>query len=92
MRGWLALLVALLALASLLAFGPVDLWALWQRDPALARTLFMELRLPRTGLALVIGAGLAGSGAALQGLLRNPLASPDVLGPSTGAALGAVLV
>jgi iron complex transport system permease protein len=87
----LALAVALLALASL-ALGPVDLFALNQRDPALAHTLFLQLRLPRTGLALLVGAGLAGSGAALQGLLRNPLASPDVLGPSTGAALGAVLV
>jgi iron complex transport system permease protein len=91
MMRWLCLMVAVLALASL-ALGPVDLFALWQRDPALARTLFVELRLPRTGLAVLVGAGLAGSGAALQGLLRNPLASPDVLGPSTGAALGAVLV
>ena len=86
----LALLCAALVLASL-AIGPVDLPAIWARDPDLARTLFLELRLPRTGLALVIGAGLGGAGAATQALLRNPLASPDVLGPSTGAALGAVL-
>ena len=86
----LALLCAVLALASL-ALGPVDLAALWERDPDLARTLFVELRLPRTGLALAIGAGLAASGAAAQALFRNPLASPDVLGPSSGAALGAVL-
>lgn len=86
----LALLCAALALASL-ALGPVDLAALWARDPQLARTLFIELRLPRTGLALLIGAGLGASGAAAQALFRNPLASPDVLGPSLGAALGAVL-
>jgi iron complex transport system permease protein len=79
-----------LALASL-AIGPVDLAAIWARDPDLARTLLVELRLPRTGLALAIGAGLGGAGAATQALLRNPLASPDVLGPSSGAALGAVL-
>ncbi len=86
----LALLCAMLALASL-ALGPVDLAALWERDPDLAHTLFLELRLPRTGLALAIGAGLGASGAAAQALFRNPLASPDVLGPSSGAALGAVL-
>jgi len=86
----LALLSAALALASL-AIGPVPLASLWARDPDLAQLLFLELRLPRTGLAFVIGAGLGGAGAAAQALLRNPLASPDVLGPSTGAALGAVL-
>jgi iron complex transport system permease protein len=86
----LALLCLALAAASL-AIGPVDLASVWARDPELARTLFVELRLPRTGLALAIGAGLGGAGAATQALLRNPLASPDVLGPSTGAALGAVL-
>ncbi|WP_243442633.1 iron ABC transporter permease [Sandarakinorhabdus sp. AAP62] len=79
-----------LALASLV-LGPVDLAALWARDPDLARSLFIELRLPRTGLALAIGAGLGASGAAAQAFFRNPLASPDVLGPSSGAALGAVL-
>ncbi|WP_164158404.1 iron chelate uptake ABC transporter family permease subunit, partial [Sandarakinorhabdus rubra] len=81
----LALLCLALALVSL-AIGPVDLAAVHARDPALAQTLFIELRLPRTGLALLIGAGLGGAGAATQALLRNPLASPDVLGPSTGAA------
>lgn len=90
MKAGLALLCLALALASL-ALGPVDLLALWRRDPALAQMLFVELRLPRAGLALAIGAGLGASGAAAQGLFRNPLASPDVLGPSSGAALGAVL-
>ena len=90
MNARLALLCAVLALASL-ALGPIDLAAVWARDPALARSLFVELRLPRTGLALIIGAGLGASGAAAQALFRNPLASPDVLGPSSGAALGAVL-
>ena len=45
----------------------------------------------RTLLLAMIGAGLGASGAAAQALFRNPLASPDVLGPSSGAALGAVL-
>lgn len=51
-----------------------------------------EIRLPRTILALAIGAILGLGGAALQGLTRNPLAEPGLLGASGGAALGAVLV
>ena len=49
-----------------------------------------ELRLPRALLATLIGAGLGLSGAVLQGLLRNPLADPGVLGVSSSAAMGAV--
>lgn len=77
-----------LFLASLL-LGPVNLLHL---PPALAQTILIELRLPRAALGLLIGAALGVSGAALQGLTRNPLASPDVLGASAGAALGAVAV
>lgn len=86
------LLAALLPLMALsLLWDPAMLLAVWQRDPALARTILIELRIPRTGLALLIGAALGLGGAAMQALLRNPLASPDVLGPSTGASLGAVI-
>lgn len=85
----LALLVALLALASLF-WDPAMLQAVAARDPALARTILIELRLPRTALAVLIGGSLGLGGAAMQGLLRNALASPDVLGPTTGASLGAV--
>ncbi|MGH7290876.1 MAG: iron chelate uptake ABC transporter family permease subunit, partial [Myxococcota bacterium] len=48
------------------------------------------LRLPRVGLAMLVGAGLGMSGAALQGTMRNPLAEPYLLGVSGGAAVGAV--
>jgi iron complex transport system permease protein len=51
----------------------------------------MELRLPRAVLALVLGAGLGGAGAAMQGYLRNPLADPGLFGIAPTAALGAVL-
>jgi iron complex transport system permease protein len=51
-----------------------------------------EIRLPRTLLALVVGAAMGMSGAALQGLLRNPLVDPSLVGASQGAALGAALV
>lgn len=86
--GSLALLTLVLFAASLL-LGPANLVRL---PPDLARTILVELRLPRAALGVLIGAALGVSGAALQGLTRNPLASPDVLGASAGAALGAVLV
>ncbi len=68
-------------LAALLGQGdPVDRIVLWQ------------IRLPRSLLALAVGAGLGASGAALQGLLRNPLADPAVVGVSSSASLMAALV
>ena len=57
----------------------------------LARLIVTDLRLPRSVLALLVGGALGLSGAVLQGLTRNPLAEPGLLGVSTGAALGAVL-
>jgi iron complex transport system permease protein len=58
---------------------------------AIARTIVIDLRLPRMALSLIVGAMLGLSGAALQGYLRNPLAEPGVLGASNAAALGAVV-
>lgn len=93
-----ALLIALfvLAAASLLA-GPVwlDIGAL-VTDPStdsarLARVILLELRLPRAILAIAVGGALGLSGAVLQGLTRNPLAEPGLLGVSSGASLGAVV-
>jgi iron complex transport system permease protein len=49
------------------------------------------VRLPRVAAAMLVGAALAAAGAAYQGLFRNPLVSPDILGVSAGAGLGAVL-
>jgi iron complex transport system permease protein len=54
-------------------------------------SIVRDLRLPRVLLAAIVGAGLAMSGGALQGTLRNPLAEPYLLGVSGGAAVGAVL-
>ena len=51
-----------------------------------------EIRLPRAILAVIVGGGLAASGAAYQGLFRNPLADPFVIGSAAGAAVGATLV
>jgi iron complex transport system permease protein len=59
--------------------------------PAAAETIVIDLRLPRVLSAMVVGAGLAVAGATYQGLLRNPLADPYVLGTASGAALGAAI-
>ncbi len=55
------------------------------------QTILFSLRLPRTALMAITGAALAGSGAAYQGLFRNPLADPYLIGVASGAGLGAVL-
>nr|WP_294167309.1 iron ABC transporter permease [uncultured Sphingomonas sp.] len=79
----------LAAAALLLPWAPLA--ALWQEDGGLAATVLTELRLPRVLLALLYGATLGVTGAALQALFANPLASPDITGGSSGAALGAVV-
>ncbi|MDR7419145.1 MAG: iron chelate uptake ABC transporter family permease subunit [Armatimonadota bacterium] len=57
-----------------------------------AAAIVLDLRLPRVLLAAVVGAGLAGAGTVFQGLLRNPLADPYLIGVSAGASLGATTV
>ncbi|WP_298192016.1 iron ABC transporter permease [Novosphingobium sp.] len=87
-----AFLLAALALAiplSLLA-GQVWLNPFAPSGPN-AAIILAELRAPRAALALVIGAGLGGAGAAMQGYLRNPLADPGLFGVAPTAAFGAVL-
>src|ERR1044072_3154180 len=59
--------------------------------PPNVETVVMQVRGPRVLAALVVGAALPAPGTAYQGMFRNPLVSPDILGVSTGAALGAVL-
>ncbi|MDZ7754613.1 MAG: iron ABC transporter permease [Gammaproteobacteria bacterium] len=93
----LVAVVVILALASLGAGRAPIPWldiapALWSREDSLAALIVQELRLPRTLLAVLVGATLGLAGAALQGLLRNPLAEPGVIGISSCAALGAVAV
>jgi iron complex transport system permease protein len=93
----LAVLAALLAVGSL-GTGPVKLSpltvidALFGGGSDVQQTIVREIRLPRTVLGLAIGAILGLSGAALQGLLRNPLASPSLFGAPQSAAFGAVLM
>ena len=67
------------------------LGTLLHQDRALGLAVLSELRLPRALLALTYGAMLGASGAGIQGLFANPLASPDLTGTTSGAALGAVV-
>jgi len=55
------------------------------------RTIVLQIRLPRIILAIVVGAGLASAGTVFQGLFRNPMADPYIIGVSAGAALGATV-
>ena len=94
--GGLLLLLAVMLATSLLAgrvwLPPREVWSgLWAPKGDLAAAIVTQLRLPRAMLALEVGAALGLSGAVLQGVTRNPLAEPGLLGVSSGAALGAVL-
>jgi iron complex transport system permease protein len=91
---------ALLALALLLSIAigsvfisPADVWRvlIGQATNETFKTILWNIRLPRTALIALVGAALAGSGAAYQGLFRNPLADPYLIGVASGAGLGAVL-
>lgn len=101
-----AIALTLLAVSILLAFG-LGRFPVWPGDlarlllaglsgqpsglPAQLETVIWNIRGPRIVAAVLCGAALAVAGAAFQGLFRNPLVSPDILGASSGAALGAVI-
>jgi iron complex transport system permease protein len=104
--GLVGLIVLVVAVVAGIALGtvsvsPADTVAILARDllgwpvaetwPKSTETIVMELRLPRVLTALVVGLGLAVAGVTFQGLLRNPLADPYVLGTASGAALGAAI-
>ena len=94
----LAILLPVAALVSL-TVGTVDI-ALSDALSALAgnadslqtQTILFEIRLPRILLAIAVGAVLASTGAVMQGLFRNPLADPSLIGVSSGASVGASLM
>lgn len=93
-----SLLLLTLALMLSLAIGSVFIppKELWDAIAGIGKdqtfhTILWEIRLPRTILITLVGAALGGSGAAYQGLFRNPLADPYLIGVASGAGLGAVL-
>jgi len=83
------------ALSTAIGYAPLDLGAAvsdWLAGrPSLPALVLAELRLPRAILGALVGFSLGLSGAAMQGLLRNPLAEPGIVGISSAAAFGAVL-
>jgi iron complex transport system permease protein len=97
---WLAVLAAALVVATIcsLMIGRyhISLPALWQvvtapRSGGVASIVLLEVRLPRILAGILLGAGLSASGAAYQGLFKNPMVSPDILGASAGAGFGAAV-
>ena len=93
-----SLLLLLIALILSLVIGsvfipPAELWRVitGASSSEIFRTILFDIRLPRTILIAMVGAALAGSGAAYQGLFRNPLADPYLIGVAAGAGLGAIM-
>jgi len=95
LAGFGALALAACVLAPLVGSTSINLWRVFDRSIPFADNtdaqVFFVARLPRVVAAAIVGAGLALSGVVFQALLRNPLASPDTLGVSAGASLGAML-
>jgi iron complex transport system permease protein len=94
----LTLIALFIMLILSMAIGSVfiPLTDLWQILTGTAenetfRTILVDIRLPRTVLIALVGAALAGSGATYQGLFRNPLADPYLIGVASGAGLGAIV-
>lgn len=81
--------LAAIVLAILFGSETTSVHRAWIDLAGLDGTILLRLRAPRVAVAALAGGGLAAAGAALQALLRNPLAEPYVLGVSGGAALGA---
>ncbi|WP_192442835.1 FecCD family ABC transporter permease [Paenibacillus polymyxa] len=95
---WIILPILLLAVSVYgLAYGSVSIplqeinQVLLHNDESTYRTILMDLRLPRVLVGLLVGACLAASGALLQGVMKNPLADPGIIGVSAGGGLAAVI-
>ncbi|WHH60991.1 iron ABC transporter permease [Petroclostridium sp. X23] len=98
---WVSLFVSMLFLAVLMSiFSGTLQFSLWdvmevfsgKCEDQLTRNIIWNVRFPRTMTGLLVGVNMAISGALLQGLLRNPLASPNIIGSNSGAGLAAVTV
>ena len=92
----LGLILLVICLAASVAFGSADIDlatvydALTAFDQSTDHLIIRTVRLPRALIGIIVGAALGIAGAIMQGLTRNPLASPDILGVSAGAALAVV--
>lgn len=74
---------------SHIPFNPLGITLDWSRSQEI---IIWQIRTPRVVLAIIVGAGLAISGAAIQALVRNSIADPYILGVSSGASVGATSV
>ncbi|EGY28168.1 HmuU [Candidatus Regiella insecticola 5.15] len=93
LSGLFVLLILLIIGSSNLGALPLSFRTLWHSSfDDIAWQIWLNIRLPRVLLAILIGFALATSGAVMQGLFRNPLADPGLLGISSGAALFVALV
>jgi iron complex transport system permease protein len=94
LTGLAAVVVLLLAASLAIGYAPLDLLQaardVYHGTPTLGALVLTELRLPRASLGALVGFSLGVTGAAMQGLTRNPLADPGIIGVSGAAALGAV--
>ena len=91
--GLAALFLLVLTLGLSVGAVPLPIWDIVTGSAdSLESTIFTQIRAPRVLLAAAVGASLACAGAVLQGLFRNPLADPGLIGVSGGAAFGAVAV
>lgn len=92
---WLWALLGVLVLLTLAAtsFGAMrlPLFTLWRNDDPMLWQIWLTIRVPRVLLALTVGGALALAGCVMQGLFRNPLADPGLLGISSGAALAVAM-
>lgn len=101
MAGLVLLLVSIATLSLTVGASDLDLAALWQMArgwllgeeivSARHQIILMDIRLPRMVMAILVGAALASAGATMQGLFRNPLADPGIVGISAGSIFFAIM-
>lgn len=90
-------ILLLFAIIHGLTYGPIDIsladiWSvLFQDGDSIHNKIIMDIRLPRVLIAVLVGSCLAASGAILQGVMKNPLADPGIIGVSAGAGLAAIV-
>ncbi len=89
--GLTAILLIMIVIGALWGSETLDWQEVFRQEISSHRDIFFLSRLPRVLLAVLVGVGLSSAGAAFQGLLRNPLADPFILGVSSGAALCSVM-
>lgn len=100
-RKYVLLILAPAALLMLIAYGlsygsvPVPLSSVWQaltsESTAQYETIIVNLRLPRVLIAMLVGACLAAAGSLLQGVMKNPLADPGIIGVTSGGGIAAIV-